>query len=127
LADVARTSICAETYCFGFWWLLNEKKFIFILVLVLFADEGVFSRETGSVQNGKHSVMIDIVPLFSGIIVGDSDLYCFGLAFIYEYNLVLHYSIGARFVQVAYRLGNRFALLTPVRRWFFFFIFFLYT
>jgi hypothetical protein len=69
-----------------------NKKLVLFSVLALIIAGSIFSQEK------KHSVMIDTVPLISGIIVNndDSDLSCFGLAAAYEFNIAPHYSIGAR-------------------------------
>jgi hypothetical protein len=76
------------------------KKLVLFLVLAAIATGGIFAQEK------RHSVMIDTVPLFSGIIVSDddSDLSCFGLAAAYEFNIAPHYSIGAR---LGFYLGDR--------------------
>jgi hypothetical protein len=97
-----------------------KKLFILFSVLAVIAAGGAFSQETESTQetessqetknsrSGKHSLMIDTVPLFSGIIASDDDMgfSCFGLAFVYEYNVASHYSIGARLGFYAGDLSN---------------------
>jgi hypothetical protein len=112
-----------------------KKDIILLLVLALFVVGGIFSQEkdnsqetedsqeTGSSQSGKHSVMIDTVPLFSGIIAGDSDmgLSCFGLVFVYEYNVKPHFSIGARFGFSTGDMDNinySFVMLSAHGRWY---------
>jgi hypothetical protein len=106
-----------------------KKHLILLLVLAVVAAGGVFSqetekpKETKSSQSGKHSVMIDTVPLFTGIIVGedDIDLSCFGLAFVYEYNLASHFSIGPRFgfyVGKMNTISYSFVMLSVHGRWY---------
>jgi hypothetical protein len=110
-----------------------KKHLILLLVLAVVAAGGAFSqeaespKETKSSRSGKHAVMIDIAPLFTGLIVGDGDagLSCFGLAFAYEYNIASHFSIGPRFGFYAgkqtvyyFSYSYSFLMLSAHGRWY---------